>query len=246
MSRGIYTKKDIELKIKEKSEGTVILIGEYKNTNTKVELKCLTCNHIWEVTPRSYFQNKTICPNCNSPRGGKLSQKEIKSRILKILGSEYSLVGLYTGKKDKIKLRHICGHEYEVWPNDIWQKHLGECLECKGNISKGHRTIKKYLDLNGLKYEEEKKFDSCLGITGIQLPFDFYVPFFNLLIEFDGEQHFIPKWSIEEFERTQRNDKIKNSFAKENNIKLIRIPFNKIKEIESILEETFNDYRKHD
>lgn len=242
-----YNNEDIIKQINQKSNFTVELIGDYVNTDTPFELKCKTCNHQWKVSPRSYFQNQTICPNCNSNRSGKLSQTEVKNRIKNILGDEYQLIGLYLGKREKITLKHSCGNEYQVWPNDIWQKHLGECLVCKDRVSIGHRTVRNYLK-NFVVFEEEKTFDECLGITGKKLPFDFYIPLFNLIIEFDGSQHSIPKFGEnedgEEFQRTQRNDKIKNEYCKNNNINLLRISYRDIKKIEEILKETFNDYRK--
>lgn len=242
-----YNSDIIIEKINEKSNSTVILIGDYINTDIPFNLECKRCGHNWKISPRSYFQNKTICPNCNSNRGGKLCQEEVKNRIQNILGSEYQLIGLYFGKREKITLKHSCGNEYKVWPNDIWQKHLGECLICKDNVSIGHRTIRKYLK-NYVIFEEEKTFQNCIGVTGIKLPFDFYIPIFNLIIEFDGSQHFKPKFGEDingiEFQRTQRNDKIKNDYCKNNNINILRISYLETKKIDEILEKTFNDYRK--
>ena len=47
-----------------------------------------------------------------------------------------------------------------------------------------------------------------------------------------------------EFNRTQVNDKIKNDFAKNHKINLLRISYKEIDLIEEILKKTFNDYRK--
>ena len=239
-----YTQNQIEKTIKEKTIDTVEIIdNSYKNTDTNMRLHCKTCNHIWDITPRSYLQNQTICPNCNTGRSGKLSQNEVSRRIKSVLGEEYELQGLYTGKRNKISIKHSCGHSYYVWPNDIWQKKLGECLICKDNFSKGHKKIREFLSKYVI-FEEEKTFDDCLGETGRNLPFDFYIPVFNLIIEFDGEQHFKPKWSEIEFQRTQKNDSIKNNYCNKKSIRLLRISYNQLNEVDTILEETFNDYRK--
>lgn len=65
------------------------------------------------------------------------------------------------------------------------------------------------------------------------LPFDFYIPEQNILIEYDGQHHFEPikGWGGEEkFKLTQENDQIKNKYCEEKNIKLLRIPYTDSKE----------------
>jgi hypothetical protein len=70
----------------------------------------------------------------------------------------------------------------------------------------------------------------------------------NICIEFDGEQHFKPcGWFGSEspqlkLQRTKKNDKIKNNFCKKNNVKLIRIPYTKIKKIKLILNKKLYKY----
>ena len=74
------------------------------------------------------------------------------------------------------------------------------------------------------------------------MPFDFYLPDFNILIEYDGQQHFKPidfagkgeEWAIKNMLETQRRDNIKTQYCKDNNIKLIRIPYFEFENIEQI------------
>jgi len=85
---------------------------------------------------------------------------------------------------------------------------------------------------------KEYKFDNCKNKN--PLPFDFYLPEHNICIEFDGEQHFksISYFGGEKgFKNTQKNDLIKTSYCKENNIKLIRINYLEFKKIEEILNK---------
>jgi hypothetical protein len=109
--------------------------------------------------------------------------------------------------------------------------------------SKGEAAISKILtDLN-IVFEREKKFDGCKNIK--PLPFDFYLPEWNISIEFDGEHHFRFKgfWNAGRttLEITQKNDRIKNRYCRKNNIKLIRIPFNMVDRIDKII---YNEFRK--
>ena len=65
------------------------------------------------------------------------------------------------------------------------------------------------------------------------LPFDFYIPKYNLIIEYDGFHHFYPVnggGGEEKFKLTQENDAIKNKYCKENDITLLRIPYTDSKE----------------
>ena len=62
-------------------------------------------------------------------------------------------------------------------------------------------------------------------------------------IEFDGKQHFIPVKYFggeEGFKERKRRDELKNKYCKENDIKLIRIPYNSFKDIKSILLKNLN------
>lgn len=75
--------------------------------------------------------------------------------------------------------------------------------------------------------------------SGNSLRYDFYLPDHNLLIEYDGKQHdkWIEGWITEEnFVKQQYHDKLKNKYAKNNNIKLIRIKEKDFDNIEEILE----------
>ena len=67
------------------------------------------------------------------------------------------------------------------------------------------------------------------------LRYDFFIPSKNTLIEFDGEQHykFFPKFhrDIADFEVMQKRDKIKDRFAQDNNLTLVRILWNEMKQI---------------
>jgi very-short-patch-repair endonuclease len=134
---------------------------------------------------------------------------------------DYSLVN-YINNKTKIKI--ICKEHgiFEQRPDDHLKNH--GCPICKE--SKGEKEIRNYLINNNIRFESQKKFKKCRYLK--PLPFDFYLPDYNLCIEYDGEQHFMLKefWGGQkEFEKIQRKDKIKNIFCEKENISLIRIKY---------------------
>lgn len=117
-----------------------------------------------------------------------------------------------------------CGHIAYVAARDLtldWTSSCG-CLK----ESKGCNIITNFLDKNKILYIKEYKFSDCKDIR--PLPFDFYLPDYNICIEYDGQQHFRPvqSWGGEKtFQNTKKHDKIKNQYCKNNNIRLIRIPY---------------------
>jgi hypothetical protein len=73
-------------------------------------------------------------------------------------------------------------------------------------------------------------------------PFDFYIESMNLLIEFDGIQHFMPisRFGGEtEFEKIKIKDKIKTEYCMKNNIRLVRISY--MDDIQMVLDSIFTD-----
>ncbi|MDD5650305.1 MAG: hypothetical protein PHF86_07815 [Candidatus Nanoarchaeia archaeon] len=82
------------------------------------------------------------------------------------------------------------------------------------------------------------------------LPFDFYLPDYNTLIEFDGIQHFEPfsfgsdlsnENKLKVFQDTCFRDKIKTDFCRFKKLSLIRIPYKKINEIPKIIINSLID-----
>lgn len=68
------------------------------------------------------------------------------------------------------------------------------------------------LDRYKINYEQEKTFKTCISDKGYLLPFDFYLPNYNILIEYDGEQHYKICFNNteEKLLEQQKRDKIKD------------------------------------
>lgn len=89
----------------------------------------------------------------------------------------------------------------------------------------GEQNIQTILETNGIFYEKEKTFSTCL-FPDTQKParYDFFINN-NRLIEFDGRQHYIGWNSTESLFQIQKRDQYKNQWAIKNNIPLVRIPY---------------------
>lgn len=126
---------------------------------------------------------------------------------------DYSLVN-YINARHKVKI--ICPSHgiFEQKPDN----HLSGngCPFC--NESKGEIKISRILDKLNINYIRQKTFEGCIGKKR-KLPFDFYLPEKNLIIEYDGKQHFeiIEVFGGNNaFNETQLNDKIKNNYLLKN------------------------------
>lgn len=146
----------------------------------------------------------------------------------KLLSNEFK------SAKSKIKFQCNKGHIFETSWNKIYSQNAG-CPIC--HSSKGEDFIKRYLDSNNIKYEMQKSFEGCKYKK--MLRFDFYIKNKNTCIEFQGYQHYEPVKIFggdNRFKAQQVKDNIKVEFCKNNNIKLIRIPYFEINNIDNILK----------
>lgn len=142
----------------------------------------------------------------------------------------------YENNKTPLKILCKNGHIYNTnWNRYNEGKRCPRCYE-ETNQSKGVRKIENFLLLNNIEYIKEYRFDNCKFKH--TLPFDFYLPKYNICIEFDGNQHYeIIEYfgGFEGFVSTKIRDTIKNIYCQQNNIKLIRIPYWDFDNIEEIL-----------
>ena len=118
-----------------------------------------------------------------------------------------------------------CGTKVRVNTHNLIS---GNTTSCGCIKSKGELKIQQILQNSDIAFVKECVFEECINPeTGCYLRFDFYIPQYNLCIEYDGQQHFIAHGFITEKQvaETQKRDKIKNIFCAKNNIPLIRISY---------------------
>ena len=106
------------------------------------------------------------------------------------------------------------------------------CPFCKQ--SKGEKLIEKYFIQHNIYFEPQKQFNGCKVINNLK--FDFYVPKFNICIEYDGEFHYRDIFKNGDLEKQKNRDLTKNNFCIKNNMKLIRIPYWNFDKIYDILD----------
>ena len=129
--------------------------------------------------------------------------------------------------------------------NDLTMNKSKTC-GCGCAISYGAQKIKNILDENNIIYIAEKTEDNLVNPkSNTKLRFDFYLPKWNIYIEYDGEQHFYYStgWnSKDKVIKTQYLDMIKNQYCLEHNTQLFRIPYydkDKIDTFDDILQDKY-------
>ena len=131
-----------------------------------------------------------------------------------------------------------CGKIVYHSTNELKNGHVLSC-GCL-NLSKGEFYLRSIFDKYNINYIPEYSVNDCRSLKDYPLRFDFYLPDYQLLIEYDGIQHFKPTRGKEMLKLQQENDKIKDLYCNDNNIELIRIPYsyNTFEMVEDFIKQT--------
>jgi very-short-patch-repair endonuclease len=165
----------------------------------------------------------------------KSTLQEFIEKARKVHGNKYDYSKVEY-KNTRTKVCIICPEHGEFWQRPDHHLNLKHgCPKC--NESQGEKSVVYFLLENNILFERQKRFDECRNKN--PLPFDFYLPEHNILIEYDGEQHYRSIDTFggkKRFQYLKNNDAIKNDFCKSNNMKLLRIPYWEINNISEIFE----------
>lgn len=201
---------------------------EYVSANKKGKIYCKKHKTYFEMSFITHVLSKQGCPTCAAERrkvSCLLAQDEFIKRAVALHGDayDYSLVE-YKGMHKHVTLKcNTCGKTFKQNP----QSHLNGhgCSSCIA--SRGEKAVEKWLKDHNINYETQKRFKNCKNKK--PLPFDFYLPKYNICIEFQGEQHYIESFRIDmkdpakRLKEQQKRDQIKRDFCKDNKIKLLEI-----------------------
>lgn len=208
-----------------------IYIGcDYNNENSKYKkanIHYICPNHIDKgiqtIKHNNLLRSNGRCGYC----AGRNKTKEDLQNELDDLHNTIEILE-YQDYASKILCKcKICGHKWKSKGVNLTQgRRCPSCSKSKFEIS-----VSKTLDKWGYCHQLEYWFKDCRDI--IPLPFDFYLSDYNVLIEADGEHHYIPirrgsmteKDALINLDKIKFHDLIKTKYCKENNIPLIRIPY---------------------
>lgn len=210
--------------LKEKNINYIIPIEEYKKSKTPILHKCLRHNVVWETTPDNVLSGHG-CIECGKEKSSEERLKKNERYKEELNDKKINIISIEEYKGSHVPILHRClkdNHEWKARPANVLNgKGCPICSKSKGEIE-----IANILDENNIRYEREKRFKDCRDKK--PLPFDFYLPDYNICIEYDGMQHYKPiKYfgGEKQFLYRINHDDIKTKYCEDNNIILIRISY---------------------
>ena len=196
---------------------------EYVNNRTKVCIICPEHGEFWQ-TPHSHLSGKG-CPECSKSK--KLSTEEFIKKAKYIHNNFYDYSkSIYENTEKKVCI--VCPEHGEFWQTP--HSHLSGvgcplCAKCKNiNETSLYEFINSHISE---KVVREKRFP-WLGLKSL----DIYIPKYNIAIEYQGKQHFMPLdffGGEKAYQETIKRDELKFKLCQINNIHLFY--FSKEKEL---------------
>ena len=216
-----------------------------RSSHNKIWIKCTKTNyHENYKTMSSLFTNGKRCPYCVNQKIHPLDSFGYHNfDKAQSWHPDNKISPFRVAPNSGKKYKFICPECSYVWCAKLnYISNRSWCPQC--SASKGEKKIIDWLRPNNIEFIPQKKFDGLLGLNEGKLSYDFYLPEYNLLIEYQGEQHerFIKGFhaSKEVFDKQQEHDRRKREYAKDNDIKLLEIWYWDFDNIEEILNEKFN------
>lgn len=203
----------------------------YQNRHTPFTIICPKHGE-FEQAPGNHIDGQG-CPACAIEKNANRSRKT-KDEFIKqaetLHKDKYSYGDvIYINALTPVSITCPIHGNFLSRPNSHLRLPHGQgCPRC--NDSKGEIFISEILQSLDISFITQKEFDDCTnkveGRYCRKLKFDFFIPDSNTIIEFDGAGHFQPiRTSVKSIDGQIKRDKIKNKYCKDNNIKLIRIPY---------------------
>lgn len=222
------------------------------NSDTKIYIKCTNVEyHSDYVTSCSDFTRGRRCPYCAGKQIHPLDSfgekyKDVLDNIWDYNKNTKTPFKINVCSSKKIWIKCECNKHGSYLVSTLNYSYGRRCPLC--SISNGEKEITACLTKNKFAFIFEKRFEGLFGLGNGSLSYDFYLPSFNLLIEYQGEQHERPidfngfgvDYAKKQFKIQQEHDRLKREYAKNSNIKLLEIWYYDFDNIEKILKKELN------
>lgn len=228
---------ELQNKSMENGYGLLSKKSDIENNRTYIKYVC-PIHGVQSMRIANYLSGKK-CPLCSNSHKKEICRTNRDDLINEITRFNGVLLNPddYINNQTK-NLKILCPECKDIFVTSFrsFVQHKGQvCKKCsKTSESMGERKIRHFLDNHSIDYVQEYWFSDCRDKN--PLPFDFYIPSKNLIIEFDGRQHFEDTGYFSySYDKTKEHDEIKNEYCNRKNIDLLRIPYYQIEKINDIL-----------
>jgi DNA-directed RNA polymerase subunit RPC12/RpoP len=212
-----------------KLNGNICPRDVFKCSGTPYWFTCSFCKHNFESVLYAIVRNETWCPycghkklceneNCESCKKNSFANHPRAEDWNYELNNGICPREVFISTDDKYWF--TCSDCGNIFENKLSHVSIGQwCPFCK---NKTEGVMKKYLIEIYKEIEYQKKYDWCKDKRC--LPFDFYIPSLNAIVEPDGIQHFekVKLWNSDP-EKIQKTDRYKEKCALEHGISIIRV-----------------------
>lgn len=223
-----------ELKVKNPN---IAVLSDYTVAKEPVTCKCTICGNVWSARPYNLLTG-TGCPKCSFKESAKKQLGSHDVFISKLHPSDDIIIlGKYAGLHSNILCKcPKCNNTWYAMPDNLLKG--TRCPHCKS--SHGEKKISAWFDNHGIEYERQKRFDDLRGIGGRTLPYDFYIPKYNALIEYQGNYHDRTDrlQTDDDFEIRQLYDSLKQEYALRHKYHYLQIWY--YDDVEAKLRECFD------
>ena len=197
----------------------------YKGDQKNIDIGCKTHGRFTQRA--DHHLNSRGCPKCHHDRLAiefAYNFEQFKERARKEHNDRFEYVDeSWTSYKDEITV--ICPDHGEFRVVAKYHANGTGCKTC--STSRLGRNVEKVLMDYNISYVKEKKFKGCKNI--FSLPFDYYLPEYDALIECDGEQHYVARknglFTEDKVVAIQFRDLIKTNWAQKNQVPLLRVRY---------------------
>lgn len=208
----------------------------YINNKTPVIITC-PIHGDFSQCPQSHLEGRG-CYKC-AVENSKYTKEEWIDRVSQYHNYKYDYSQVnYIDWETKVKI--ICPIHGEFFQSPHNHTRYG-CPKC--NSSSGENTIIKYLNDNQIQfvYQYQIPIDKTINSSG-KAYIDFYIPKYQLFIEYNGMQHYCPNsyfGGITGYIKQRNRDLYIKNYADSNNIKFLEIPYTIIDDLIDYLNFIF-------
>ena len=200
------------------------MLFNYQNGQTCCKCMC-ECGNETIVYMSNLLNHRTLSCGCLE-RESRYTRKHYKD----IIGDKFGMLTVIEKTEDKAPNGSViwkclcdCGNIIHASYSELICYRKTSC-GCS-NYSNMENFIATILSDYNINYIPQARFSDCRDI--LPLPFDFYLYDYNILIEYDGEQHIRPIdffGGEDEFAKIVLHDNIKNTYCEQHHITLVRFP----------------------